>query len=192
MRSLYAPCLYLSALSYSVHSDLRTNGQGRHRLQIGHQIRHRRASSPVFSFAEFKIEARVRCTTASAATSYRWSRASRACWLSSFPDARRGSFLRLTLAIFSSSLSLIDSTICREAPRSFDFGCSPRASDQQKWIPVLRPVARQLNNLAHDLIGEPVSTSPDHAPPRAPRRRPSAAAWIWLAWEDSSGCEESM
>jgi hypothetical protein len=37
------------------------------------------------------------------------------------------------------------------------------ARDQQKWAPVLRPIARLLIKLAHDLIGEPVPTSPDHA-----------------------------
>src|SRR4051794_28406232 len=35
MRSPCAPSFYLSARSYSEHSDLRTNGRGRHRLQIG-------------------------------------------------------------------------------------------------------------------------------------------------------------
>jgi hypothetical protein len=39
------------------------------------------------------------------------------------------------------------------------------ARDQQKWVPVLRPIARQLVKVAHDLIGEPVPTSPDHAHP---------------------------
>jgi hypothetical protein len=28
--------------------------------------------------------------------------------------------------------------------------------DQQKWIPVLRPIAHQLFELAHDLIDEPI------------------------------------
>src|SRR4051812_40811210 len=37
------------------------------------------------------------------------------------------------------------------------------ARDQQKWVPVLRPSARRIDKLAHDLIGEPDSTSPDHA-----------------------------
>jgi len=55
--------------------------------------------------------------------------------------ARGGSFLRLARAILSNSSSLIDSTICREAPRSFDFGWSPRlaasaapAASAAAWI----------------------------------------------------------
>jgi hypothetical protein len=36
------------------------------------------------------------------------------------------------------------------------------ARDQQKWSPVLRPVARQPKQV-HDLFGEPEATSPDHA-----------------------------
>jgi hypothetical protein len=31
------------------------------------------------------------------------------------------------------------------------------ARDQQKWIPVLRPIARQLIDVAHDLSGEVTS-----------------------------------
>jgi len=30
------------------------------------------------------------------------------------------------------------------------------ARDQQKWMPVLRPIARKLYELAHDLVGEPI------------------------------------
>jgi hypothetical protein len=34
---------------------------------------------------------------------------------------------------------------------------APLARDQQKWIPVLRPIARQLIDVAHDLSGEVTS-----------------------------------
>jgi hypothetical protein len=45
------------------------------------------------------------------------------------------------------------------------------ARDQQKWVPVLRPIARQRIKVAHDLNGEPVPTSPDHALEQAEERR---------------------
>jgi hypothetical protein len=46
-----------------------------------------------------------------------------------FELARVGSFLRLALAIFSSSDSLIDLLIWREAPLRLDFGRSPRFAE---------------------------------------------------------------
>ena len=44
-------------------------------------------------------------------------------------EFRVGSFFRFTDAIFSSSCSLMDSTMLREAPRRDDFDFSPRLAD---------------------------------------------------------------
>jgi hypothetical protein len=46
-----------------------------------------------------------------------------------FAETRLGSFLRFTLAMRSSSSSLIDSTICFDAPRRRDLGVSPRFAE---------------------------------------------------------------
>jgi hypothetical protein len=58
-----------------------------------------------------------------------------------------------------------------------------RASSKN-WVPVLRPIAQKLINLAHDLIGEPISTSPDHAlagnPARCTQPEYSAKSTDWL------------